>query len=176
MKPLTGEQKHLAELNHDLVYKFLNKNNLSEAEYYDVVIFGYLCAAQEYCENPKLQRYSFSTVAWKQMRQELYKHRKYLERKKRDFSTTSLSEMFSNSDSLHYEDVLTLENQLMEELRLDLLLHTLAARITKKQMRIIRMRLDGYRMHDIASTEKMTFKDINRMLDDTYHKIMEILI
>ena len=59
MKPLTGEQKHLAELNHDLVYKFLNENNLPESEYYDVVIFGYLCAAQEYCEKPKLKKYSF---------------------------------------------------------------------------------------------------------------------
>lgn len=176
MKPLTGEQKHLAELNHDLVYKFLNKNNLSEAEYYDVVVFGYLCAAQEYCENAKLQKFSFATVAWKMMRRELSNHIKYLDRKKRDFPTISLSEILSDSDSLHYEDVITLENQLMEELRLNLLLHTLAARITKKQMRIIRMRLDGYRMHDIASTEKMTFKDINRMLDDTYHKIMEILI
>lgn len=176
MKPLTGEQKHLAELNHDLVYKFLSKNNLSETEYYDVVIFGYLCAAQEYCVNTKLQRYSFSTVAWKRMHRELSNHLKFLDRKKRDFPTISLSEILSDSDSLHYEDVITLENQLMEELRLNLLLHTLAARITKKQMRIIRMRLDGYRMHDIASTEKMTFKDINRMLDDTYHKIMEILI
>ena len=164
MKPLTGEQKHLAELNHDLVYKFLNKNNLSEAEYYDVVIFGYLCAAQEYCENPKLQRYSFSTVAWKRMQRELSNHLKFLDRKKRDFPTISLSEMLGNSDSLHYEDVITLENQLMEELRLNLLLHTLAARTTQKQMRIIRMRLDGFRMHDIASRERMTFKDINKTL------------
>lgn len=164
MKPLTGEQKHLAELNHDLVYKFLNKNNLSEAEYYDVVIFGYLCAAQEYCENPKLQRYSFSTVAWKRMQRELSNHLKFLDRKKRDFPTISLSEMLGNSDSLHYEDVITLENQLMEELKLNLLLHTLAARTTQKQMRIIRMRLDGFRMHDIASRERMTFKDINKTL------------
>lgn len=164
MKPLTGEQKHLAELNHDLVYKFLSKNNLSEAEYYDVVIFGYLCAAQEYCENPKLQRYSFSTVAWKKMNGAVKDQKKYLSREKRDFPTISLSEILSDSDSLHYEDVITLENQLMEELRLNLLLHTLAARITKKQMRIIRMRLDGFRMHDIASTEKMTFKDINKTL------------
>ena len=131
MKPLTGEQKHLAELNHDLVYKFLNKNNLSEAEYYDVVIFGYLCAAQEYCENPKLQKYSFSTVAWRKMVCAVKNHMKYLAREKRDFPTISLSEMLGNSDSLHYEDVITLESQLMEELRLNLLLHTLAARTTQ---------------------------------------------
>lgn len=168
MKPLTGEQKHLAELNHDLVYKFLNENDLPESEYYDVVIFGYLCAAQEYCENPKLKKYSFTTVAWKQMKEELFRHRKYLERKKRDIPTVSLSELVGNAeDSLRIEDVIMLENKLLEELNLNLLLHTLAARITEKQMRIIRMKLDGYRMHDIAKAERMTFQDINKTLKST---------
>lgn len=168
MKPLTGEQKHLAELNHDLVYKFLNENDLPESEYYDVVIFGYLCAVQEYCENSKLKKYSFTTVAWKQMKEELFRHRKYLERKKRDFPTVSLSELVGNADdSLRIEDVIMLENKLLEELNLNLLLHTLAARITEKQMRIIRMKLDGYRMHDIAKAERMTFQDINKTLKST---------
>lgn len=165
MKPLTVEQKHLAELNHDLVYKFLNDKNLPEAEYYDVVIFGYLCAAQEYCENPKLKRYSFTTVAWKMMQRELSNHLKYLERKKRDFPTVSLSELLGNTeDSIRIEDVLSLESKLLEDLKLNLLLHSLAARITQKQMRIIRMKLDGYRMHDIAKAERMTFQDINKTL------------
>lgn len=167
MKPLTGEHKHLAELNHDLVYKFLNENNLSEADYYDVVIFGYLCAAQEYCEKPQLKKYSFTTVAWKQMKQELFRHRKYLERKKRDFPTVSLSELLGNTqDSLELEDVVSLENKLLEDLQLNLLLHSLASQITQKQMRIIRMKLDGYRMHDIAKAEKMTFKEINKTLNN----------
>ena len=51
MKPLTAEQSQIAELNHDLVFEFLNEYNLPESQYYDVVIFGYLCAVQEYCEN-----------------------------------------------------------------------------------------------------------------------------
>lgn len=165
MKPLTGEQKHLAELNHDLVYKFLNENNLSETEYYDVVIFGYLCAAQEYCENPKLKKYAFTTVAWQKMSCAVKNHKKYLSREKRDFPTVSLSEILGNTeDSIRIEDVISLENKLLEDLRLNLLLHSLAARITQKQMRIIRMRLDGFRMHDIASRERMTFKDINKTL------------
>lgn len=176
MKPLTGEQKHLAELNHDLVYKFLNENNLPESEYYDVVIFGYLCAAQEYCEKPKLKKYSFTTVAWKMMRRELSNHLKYLERKKRDCPTVSLSDFLGNmEDSLQVEDILSLENKLLEELKLNLMLHTLAANVTQKQMRIIRMKLEGYRMHDIAKAEKMTFQDINKMLKNTYISWRDIL-
>ena len=176
MKPLTGEQKHLAELNHDLVYKFLNENNLPESEYYDVVIFGYLCAAQEYCENSKLEKYSFTTVAWKRMRRELSNHLKYLDRKKRDCPTVSLSDLLGNTDdSLQVEDILSLESKLLEELKLNIMLHTRAANVTKKQMRIIRMKLEGYRMHDIAKAEKMTFQDINKMLKSTYPAWIDIL-
>lgn len=161
MKPLTVEQRRLAELNHALVYKFLNENDLPETEFYDVVIFGYLCAAQEYCENPDLQKYSFSTVAWKRMRRELSNHIKFLERKKRDFPTVSFSDLIGCT-----EDYARNESMLLEEISYNLLLHSLAAKITQKQMRIIRMKLDGYRMHDIAKAERMTFKDINRILED----------
>ena len=66
-------------------------------------------------------------------------------------------------------------NKLLEDLNFSLLLHSLASAITEKQMRIIRMKLAGFRMHDIARTEKMTFRDINRVLNDTY-VIIETLL
>lgn len=175
MEPLKAEERLLAEQNHDLVYKFLNENNLSESQYYDVIIFGYLCAAQEYCENPKLKKYSFSTIAWKQMKQELYKHRLYLERRKRCFSTVSLSSPICDvDDSLNINDIIVSEEDLLSDLRMDLLLHSLASEISQKQMRILKMKLDGYRMHDIAKSERMTFRDINKVLADVYLRLSEI--
>lgn len=174
MKPLTAEQSQIAELNHDLVFEFLNEYNLPESQYYDVVIFGYLCAVQEYCEKPELQKYLFSTVAWRQMKHELYRHYKYHERKKRDFQTVSLSDIKSGYDNSLKTDEAA-ENRLLEDLNFSLLLHSLASAITEKQMRIIRMKLAGFRMHDIARTEKMTFRDINRALNDTY-VIIETLL
>lgn len=175
MKPLTTEQSRIAELNHDLVFEFLNEYNLPESQYYDVVIFGYLCAVQEYCEKPELQKYLFSTVAWRQMKHELYRHYKYHERKKRDFQTVSLSDIKSGDDVSLKTDETAAENKLLEDLNFSLLLHSLASAITEKQMRIIRMKLAGFRMHDIARTEKMTFRDINRVLNDTY-VIIETLL
>lgn len=175
MKPLTAEQSQIAELNHDLVFEFLNEYNLPESQYYDVVIFGYLCAVQEYCEKPELQKYLFSTVAWRQMKHALYKHYKYYERKKRDFQTVSLSDIKSGNDASLKTDETAAENKLLEDLNFSLLLHSLASAITEKQMRIIRMKLAGFRMHDIARTEKMTFRDINRVLNDTY-VIIETLL
>ena len=175
MKPLTAEQSQIAELNHDLVFEFLNEYNLPESQYYDVVIFGYFCAVQEYCEKPELQKYLFSTVAWRQMKHELYRHYKYHERKKRDFQTVSLSDIKSGNEAFLKTDETAAENKLLEDLNFSMLLHSLASAITEKQMRIIRMKLAGFRMHDIARTEKMTFRDINRALNDTY-VIIETLL
>lgn len=46
--PLTKEQQDFAAEHHGLVYKFLNDNHLPENEFYDVVIFPYLKAVQDY--------------------------------------------------------------------------------------------------------------------------------
>ena len=109
------------------------------------------------------------------MRRELSNHTKYLERKKRDFQTVSLSDIKRGDDASLKTDETAAENKLLEDLNFSLLLHSLASAITEKQMRIIRMKLAGFRMHDIARTEKMTFRDINRALNDTY-VIIETLL
>lgn len=68
MRTLTGEQKIFAEQHHVLVERFLWKNHLERSEFYDVVIFGYLEAVQEYLEKPELSKYPFSSIAWRKMR------------------------------------------------------------------------------------------------------------
>lgn len=68
MRILTEEQKIFAEQNHMLVERFLWMNHLERAEFYDVVIFGYLEAVQEYLEKPELSKYPFSSIAWRKMR------------------------------------------------------------------------------------------------------------
>ena len=70
--PLTKEQQDFAAEHHGLVYKFLNDNHLPENEFYDVVIFPYLKAVQDYCNSASAQKYSFSTIAIRQMKFRLY--------------------------------------------------------------------------------------------------------
>ena len=73
MRILTEEQKIFAEQNHMLVERFLWKNHLERAEFYDVVIFGYLKAVQEFLEKPELSKYPFSSIAWRKMRYSMIK-------------------------------------------------------------------------------------------------------
>ena len=43
-RPLTNQESAFAAEHHHLLYSFLQENNLSEEEYYDVAVFGYLDA------------------------------------------------------------------------------------------------------------------------------------
>lgn len=170
MKTMTDEQRKFAEENHNLVYAFLSENGLSESLYYDVVIFGFLLAVQEYCENPKLKKYKFATVAWKRMRRELFNFRKYLSNSKRAVTTISLQSY------IEHEDIVGREDEIMAQLETDLLLHTLASKLSPREVRIIRMKLNGARMHDIAKAERITFHEIKKLLAGSYETVLEILL
>ena len=63
------------------VYAFLRHKRLPVDEYYDIVIFGYLSAVQDFDENPELSRYSFTTIAWRRMNSCLCDHYTYENRK-----------------------------------------------------------------------------------------------
>ena len=175
MNPLTDEQRQLAEQNHNLVYSFLKEYNLPESQYYDIVIFGYLCAIQDYCENDKLKKYSFSTVAWKCMKRELSHHNNYLKAKKNDYETVSLYEPVVQGSNKQWQDVLVSNEDPFDRLNMELLLHDLAAKLPRREMRIICMKLNGDKMHDIAKSEGLTFNEINRLLNLSYNTIVNVL-
>lgn len=52
LQPLTDVERKMAEQYIDQVDQFLRRRRLDPAEYYDVVIFGYLSAIQRECRNP----------------------------------------------------------------------------------------------------------------------------
>ena len=52
LQPRTQEEREFAEQHHDLVIDFLRYRCLSVNDFYDIVIFGYLSAVQQYFRNP----------------------------------------------------------------------------------------------------------------------------
>ena len=88
--PLTKEQQAFATDHHGLVYKFLNENHLPEDEFYDVVVFAYLKAVKDYFNSPSAQKFSFSTIATRQMKFRLYDYFRTQERRKRNMEVLSI--------------------------------------------------------------------------------------
>lgn len=175
IRPLTKEQRDFAEENHHLIYSFLNRRHLPDSLFYDVVIFGYLKAAQEYCEIESLHRFHFSTIAYKRMRSSLSNYYKYLSRPKRCAPTVSLEELIGGEEGLRWEDVVAGRDEEMLRLESELLMHALATRLPRREMRIIRMKVRGEPMHDIAKQEHMTFRQINDALGRIYPTVLQIL-
>ena len=173
LRPFTKEEQQFAEENHDLVYAFLNEKKLSEDEYYDVVVFGYLRAVQEFCEISKHRKYRFSTFAWKRMQEVMNDHYKYLYRAKRNAVVISLDEPIGEDTALRLEDVISYDDCLYE-IRTELLLHELAVQLPEREMRIINMKIRGSKLQEIAKAEKLNFKQIGKILDNIYPTVRKI--
>lgn len=175
IRPLTKEQQRFAEENHHLVFAFLNQKQLPESVFYDVVIFGYLKAVQEYCEVKSLHRFRFSTLAYQRMRSSLSNYYKYLSRPKRNAPVVSPDELIGSEDGLYRDEVIGCTDALMYQFETELLLHALADSLPRREMRIICMKVRGDRMHDIAKQERMTFRQINEALKRTYPTVISVL-
>lgn len=74
MHVLTDYERQYAEEHHPLVYRFLRDKGLDISEFYDVVIFRYLATVQRYLSEPRLQQYSFTTIAYHAMNSAVNHH------------------------------------------------------------------------------------------------------
>lgn len=145
---LTPCQKQYAEDHINLVYKFLHNMELSVDEFYDIVIFGYLAAVQEFDEKPELaNRCAFTTIAWQQMKNCLCEHYTYLNRAKR--KTILLS--------IHSEDTVSLDALLPDRKRNipDTVsdrqyLQELMSHLTHKEREVVLLKAQGMTYSEIA--------------------------
>ena len=162
---LTVEQQKFAADHHGLVYSFLNSRRLSEDDFYDIVVFGYLRAVKRYSDEPKARQYAFSTIAWREMVQSLSNYYKSLTRQKRQAYVISLdSVVYRDEEALLRYDVLSASDPLMADLETELLMLELASRVSKREMDIICMKADGYGIRAIAKTKKMSMKGVTELL------------
>ena len=171
--PLTPEQCLFATEHHSLVYKFLNENHLSSDEFYDVVIFGYLRAVSRYFNEPELQQYSFTTIAWRRMLACISDHRRKQRRPKHNADVISLH-VGPSEDSLPLEETIAAPNPLMRQLEEQLLLHDLAKRVSKQQMNIVHLKSCGYNDRDIARQQNTTMKRVQELLEEVRSVLLDI--
>ena len=89
LRPMTIEEREFAEQKHDLVIDFLRCKRLPMDAYYDVVIFGYLSAVQQYFRDPPAG-VIFRAMAFRAMKDSILRECEYNARTKRCGVTVSL--------------------------------------------------------------------------------------
>ncbi len=162
MRILTGEQKRFAEQHHVLVERFLWKNHLERAEFYDVVIFGYLEAVQEYLEKPELSKYPFSSIAWRKMRFCIINEYIYRNCPKRNALMETYRENYDCVFSR--EQVLEQVNCVASELEDRVQLQQLMSHMTVKEKEVVCMRAAGYTYREIAERCNITMRGVSARL------------
>lgn len=171
--PLDLDLDKFATDHHGLVYKFLNMYDLPEDEYYDVIIFGYLKGVHDYSTKEHLQKYSFSTIAWKTMLNSLSNYYKSQSRQKRKAELLSIHESLY-PDGLPLEQTLPAQDDLMQQLEVKLLLHDLAGRVSKQQMDMVGMKSSGYGIREIARHQKIPMKRVQELLEEVRSILLEL--
>lgn len=167
------EQQKFAEENHQLVFDFLDRRCLPENDYYDVIIFGYLEAVRDYFTDPSAQKFAFGAIANRRMHCALIQHYRKHYRLKRKAPVLSIH-MSQYPDGPSLEETLPSQDELMQQLEVKLLLHDLAARVSKQQMDIVNMKTSGYGIREIARHHNLPMKKIKEALEDVRTILSEL--
>lgn len=171
--PLTIEEQNFAADNHNLVYKFLNENQLPENDFYDVIIFAYLQAVHNYLTSERLKKYSFVTISWRAMARSLQDYYKSQNCQKRTAEIISIH-MEVLSDGVTLEQCIPGTHPLMSQLEMQFLLHDLADRLSQQQMELIHLKTSGYNMRYIARKQNISMKRVKELLEDIRKVLLEV--
>lgn len=144
LRPMTKEEREFAEQHHNLVIDYLHCKRLPMNDFYDVVIFGYLSAVQQYFRNPPAG-VKFKTMAFRAMKDSILREGEYHTRAKRCGVTVGLDDVELTD---HRQDT---EQQIEGKA----LLEQAASVATPKEAKIIRFLLDGFALHEAARLLKM---------------------
>lgn len=138
---MTKEERDFAEQEHQVVIDFLRYKRLPADDYYDVVIFGYLSAVQQYFRDPP-PNVAFKAMAIRAMKDSVLRDGEYKARAKRCGFTVAWNDACA---------ILTDPRQNTErQVESKALLEQAASVATPKEARIIKLLVDGFALHEAA--------------------------
>ena len=159
LHPMTNEEREFAEQRHGLVIDFLRCKHLPMNEFYDVVIFGYLSAVQQYFRNPPAG-VEFKAMAFRAMKDAVLRDSEYHARAKRCGYTVSL-----DTEGRH-STIPDPKQDIERQTEGKALLKQVASIATPKEAKIIRFLLDGFALHEAAQLLKIPRAAAVNYMDD----------
>ena len=159
LRPMTQEEREFAEQKHDLVVEFLRRRHLPMNDYYDIVIFGYLSAVQQYFRDPPIG-VEFRAMAFRAMKDSILRESEYHARAKRCGYTVSL-------DTEGYHSTIPDQKQDVErQAERRALLEQAATVATPRESKIINLLIDGFALHEAARFLKIPRATAVSCMDD----------
>lgn len=158
MRPLSQKEQEFASKNHNLIYSYLNKRRLNEDEYYDVAVFGFLRAITKYHNRKDLQKYSFSTIAWRCMDTECGNYCRISKGRRNSIYTTALrlDAAVGENESCTLGDITPASGEIYTELEYRELLHETVSLLPFLQRKLLFMKLHGNTKREINKAMKLS--------------------
>ena len=144
LRSMTQEEREFAEQHHNMVIDYLRCKHLPMDDFYDIVIFGYLSAVQQYFRNPPAN-VEFKAMAFRAMKDSVLRESEYHARAKRCGITVGLDDAELTD---HRQDT---EQQIGGKA----LLEQAAKVATPKEAKIISFLLDGFALYEVARILKI---------------------
>lgn len=94
-------------------------------------------------------------------------------RKKRTATVVSLHSGLSEKN-LSFEQLLSAQNEQMLQLEMRLLLHDLAGRVSSQQMDMVRLRIYGCGIREIARIQKIRMKEVKAGLRTVHYALQKL--
>ena len=161
---LTPKESAFAAKHFTQVYSFLAENNLSEDDYYDSALNGFLKAVQEYSTSVGFG--NFKQFAYTIMSAECTAHEESLHRTP---TLLSYSECYKSANTLE-ETIADVKNTMDEAISAIAYDETMQS-FSATQQRIVHLLLEGYSRMDIASMLQMSvtalFEEISLIQNKT---------
>ena len=161
LRPMTQEEQKFAEEKHDMVIDFLRCKRLPMNDFYDVVIFGYLSAVQQYFRSPPAG-VAFKAMAFRAMKDAVLRESEYNSRAKRCEIAMSLENMGG------YGTVPDPRQDTERQVERKALLEQAASAATPKEAKIISLLLDGFALREAAQHLKMPMAATVSYMEDFY--------
>ena len=159
LRPMTQEEREFAEQKHDLVIDFLHRKHLSMDDYYDIVIFGYLSAVQQYFRNPPAG-VEFEAMAVRAMKDSILRDGEYHSRAKRSGVTVGLDDAGRTLTDPRQDTERKVEGKA--------LLDQVVTVATPKEAKIIHLLMDGFVLREAARLLKMPKAAAVSCMEDFY--------
>lgn len=170
---LSDVERRFASEHHQLIYGFLNKHALAEDEYYGVAALGFLRAVHNYLTKAELRRFSFSTIAYRAMSQSISQYRRSLKRQVGFADTLSLDTGGIDGRPLA-TGLSAAERAAYTELEENLLLHALITKLPPGHSEVVRLRLLGYGIHEVAQRQAVSDKTMRKLLRQIREVFLEV--
>ncbi len=158
---LSEEQRQYAASHHDLIYAFLHNQHWDVEEYYDIAAFGFLRAVMRYQSESHLQKYAFSTIAWRTMKQSIASYHRT------ECRRLCAEQKYCATDITVYPDP-------FEEMEIVMLLQELVSHTTPAQYQLAQLRLQGYSIAETAKVQGISPKRVSRLLKQMYEVYLQL--